>query len=339
MRRASVLLVLALAGCPTPTPETDAGFDAGFDAGEVDSGSDAGLPAQTSRLRIINGCETDPLWVFYLIGSGGGSLASATPNQIELAPGGFYDYPIPDIGVAATRFWPGFDCDATGNGCTIGQSGGPAADGFSCPTDGCAPPIDSKFEGTFGCLPGVLAETCQINPSSPTGMRLPATDSWDTSMVDGFTLPYRVRVLDECAGGPMGGEIDCSTLPMSECPTSENLSTGGMYPEYADVSMVATNPSDMDPAGCYSDCGRLTYDQWGVTPGLSPSDAPAQAYCCPTPPVSPEACRMGPVATSGYTELVHRTCPQVYAYAYDDGTGLWGCPAGTRYEVTFYCPQ
>lgn len=323
---------LGLIGCPNPPSEVDGGF--------VD---DSGMPAQTSRLRIVNGCETDEMWILYLIGSGGGSLP--TEHQIRLMPGDHIDYPIPDEGLAATRFWPGFDCDDTGNNCRIGQSGGPAEDGFTCPPapSGCAPPIDSKFEGTFGCLPTVDPSDCLINPSSPTMERLPATDSWDTSMVDGFTLPYRVRVLDDCSStGPMDGEIDCSSLPMSECPTMVDLSTDGMYPEYENMSMVATNPGDMMPAGCYSDCGRLTYDQWGVTPGLTPSAPAAQAYCCPTPPVEPVVCRTGPVATSAYTDLVHRTCPQVYAYAYDETnpTGsLWSCPAGTRYEVTFYCPQ
>lgn len=347
MRRIALsLVVFSLVGCPTPTPEPvdagegmDAAVEAGVeDAGVSDSGAfDASLPEQTARLRFVNGCA-DPLWILYLIGEGGGTLP--TPNQTLLAGlGDYLDVPIPDEGLAATRFWPGYDCDDTGNNCTIGQSGGPASAGFTCPMDGCAPPIDSKFEGTFGCLPSVDPSACLVNPSSPTMERLPATDSWDTSMVDGFTLPYLVRVLDDCAGGPMGGVIDCSSLPMSECPSSADLSTGGMYPEYADLSMVATNPTDMDPAGCYSDCGRMTYDQWGETPGLTPSDAAAQAYCCPTPPVSPDTCRMGPVASSAYTTLVHRTCPQVYAYSYDDGTGLWACPAGTRYEVTFYCPQ
>jgi hypothetical protein len=48
---------------------------------------------------------------------------------------------------------------------------------------------------------------------------------------------------------------------------------------------------------------------------------------------------MGPVASTGYTDLVHTQCPQTYAYAYDDGSGLFSCPAGVRYEVTFYAPQ
>ncbi|MFY0540999.1 hypothetical protein [Nannocystis pusilla] len=88
-------------------------------------------PEQTARLRIVNGCD-QPMWVLHQVGAGGGSLDAA--NQILLAAqGDYYDYAIPDIGLAATRFWPGFGCDDTGNGCAIGQSGGPPEQGFTCP--------------------------------------------------------------------------------------------------------------------------------------------------------------------------------------------------------------
>jgi len=305
----ALVLVFGLYGCPSPSPVP---------------ATDAGAP---SRLRIVNG-STEPMWIFWLGAEAGGTLPDA--HQILLAPGDHHDYAIPAGGLAGTRFWPGLGCDDTGNGCEIGQSGGPSADGFTCPSEGCAPPIDSKFEGTFGCLPGVLAETCQVNPSSPTMARLPATDSWDTSLVDGFTLPFAVRVIGDCPSGPMGGAIDCSALALSACPTSEDLSSGGVYPDLANLSLVAGG------AGCYSDCGRLTFSQRGNAPTFAPTAEQAQDYCCPTPPVSPEECRAGPVASTGYTDVVHRLCPQVYAYGYDDGVGLWSCPAGVRYEVTFY---
>ena len=38
-------------------------------------------------------------------------------------------------------------------------------------------------------------------------------------------------------------------------------------------------------------------------------------------------------------KAVHKLCPSVYAYAYDDGVGLSQCPAGVGYDVTFYCPD
>lgn len=303
MRPLPLLLCVLLAGCPTPTPPDAA-------------------PAP-SRLRVVNG-TSGPLWVFWLGAPGGGTMPDA--HQIRLEAGAHHDYTVPPGGLAGTRFWPGVGCDDTGNNCTIGQSGGPAADGFTCPPEGCAAPIDSKFEGTFGCL----EEPCQANPSSPTRAPLPATDSWDTSLVDGFTLPFSVRVIGDCPGGPVGGAIDCSGLALSECPVSENLSTGGAFPALASLSLAAGG------AGCFSDCGRLTFTQRGNAPTFQPNAPEAQMYCCPTPPITPEACRAGPVASTGYTSLVHRRCPQVYAYGYDDGTGLWSCPAGVRYEVTFH---
>ncbi|MFV8753625.1 thaumatin family protein [Nannocystaceae bacterium ST9] len=316
------------------TSETEtAGTDEATDASESETGE---LPEQSARLRIVNGCD-QPMWVLSQVGSGGGTLDA--PNQLLLAEqGDFVDYPIPAIGLAATRFWPGFGCDETGNDCAVGQSGGPPSEGFTCPPEGCAPAIDSKFEGTFGCLASVDPADCQDNPSAP-GVKLPATDGWDTSMVDGFTVAYEVELLDACPGGPEGGAIDCSGLQLADCPTQENLSTNGQFPAFASVDLVARDPSTDAIAGCYSPCGKLTYSNWGNAPTFAPDASEAEYYCCPTPPIGVEDCRTGPVVDTQFVDLVHQQCPQVYAYAYDDGIGNWSCPAGTRYRVTFYCPQ
>lgn len=97
------LLVLAflIAGCPTPA--------------SLDS-----TPPAPSRLVITNG-TAGPMWIFWQSGAGGGTMDA--PHQISLAGGGSYNFPIPDRGIAGTRFWPGYGCDDTGNNCTIGQSG------------------------------------------------------------------------------------------------------------------------------------------------------------------------------------------------------------------------
>lgn len=294
---------------------------------------------QNTRLRVRNGCRED-LWIFWLNSPGGGT--SITPNKNRLSGlNSFVDVQVPDEGLAGTRFWPGYNCDEKGNNCQIGASGGPAALGFECPTDGCAPPVDSKFEGTFGCLPTVDPSNCQVNPSD-TSKKLPGTDSWDTSMVDGYTLPYIVKVLDDCPGGPKNNLIDCSNISLSVCPENEDLSSGGVYPEYNDLDMMVINPTSGDRAGCYSDCGRLTYNNWGMGPGFNPTDIPAIDYCCPSSEISPDNCRKGFVAKTDYVSLIHDICPQVYAYSYDETNvngALWSCPAGTRYEVTFYCPN
>ncbi|HEX6899206.1 MAG TPA: thaumatin family protein [Thermoanaerobaculia bacterium] len=280
------------------------------------------------------------------------------PNQKKLVKkGDFIDYNIPAKGLAGTRFWPGMDCDDTGNNCKIGQSGGPASEGFTCPANiGCAPPIDSKFEGTFGCLASVPTSQCQGNPSSnPPGQPLPQTDGWDTSMVDGYTLPYRVNVNPvngSCGTGPKNNVIDCSGLRLSQCPTKENLSTNGQFPNLASENLVLHYPQSTGsstaaaPIGCYAPCSKLTSGQWQSIPNppftgttYQPSSPQAQYYCCPTPPISPQACSGGPVVDTSYVKLIHTYCPQTYAYAYDDAIGNFSCPAGTKYEVTFYCPQ
>lgn len=334
-----VLLVVLAAACNSRSPRPvrnllgvhrDAGVREGLHVSQ-DAGS------QPTRLRIINGCS-EPLWIFWQLGYHGGQMP--VPHQTRLTRNGHIDYPIPDTGLAGTRFWPGYGCDGTGNNCTIGQSGGPADQGFTCPAWGCAPPIDSKFEITFGCMPYVPSGACLINPSSPTHAPLPNTDGWDTSLVDGFTLPYRVRVFGNCGRGPTNNEIDCSSLPLSLCPTNENLSSNGSFPGLASVDLHLYTPMDAGHrvSGCYSDCSRLTMSQWGGM-GYAPSDLHALPYCCPTPPVTPMACSSGPVAQTDYTRTIHHYCPQVYAYAYDDGTGNWTCDAGTKYEVTFYCPR
>lgn len=297
------------------------------------------LASQPTRLRISNGCS-QPIWMFSLVGSGGGTLTD--PNQILLNPNDYHDYNIPDEGLAATRFWPGMNCDGSGNNCQIGASGGPPP--FTCPANiGCGPPVDSKFEGTFGCLYSDPSQ-CQNNPSGSGP--LSTQDYWDTSMVDGYTLPYRVQVTGNCPTGPTNGVIDCSKLTLDLCPTNIDLSTNGQFPSLSNESLVLDYPNTNTVVGCYSPCSKLTMGNWQSIPDppfngttYNPSDAQAEYYCCPTPPISVDQCRGGPGGSNAYVNLIHDYCPQTYAYAYDDTTGNWQCPAGVQYEVIFYCPS
>ena len=281
------------------------------------------------RLRITNGCLKDNIWVASIAGG-------LFPQDIKLAPGKTHSFAIPDIGLAATRFWPKFGCDDDGADCTIGGSGGP---GESCSAAGCAPPVDSKFEATFGCLLPMegprkdrKAGACAPNPSAPAEPIGPI-DWWDVSQVDGWTLPYAVKVVGKCPSSP--SRIDCSNLALSQCPASEDL---GLHsgPE----TLRLKDPKGGEKAvGCYSPCSKLTFSQWGQGHNYTPDSPEAQDFCCPTPPISPEKCSTGPVASTKYVEAVHKLCPHVYAFAYDDGVGLAQCPAGVRYDVTFYCPK
>jgi hypothetical protein len=295
------------------------------------------------RLKIINGCGQN-MWIQYLNGNGGGTLPN--PNHHLLSGlNSFIEYDIPDIGIAGVRFWPSMGCDSTGNNCTIGASGGPASMGFTCPPTGCGPPVDSKFEASFGCMTGT---GCQTNPSG--GGTLGNLDWWNTSAVDGYTLPAQVRAIGNCPvgpqptgpGGPPGGITQCTAIRFADCPTNENLSSNGQFPALSSVNLRVTNPATGAQAGCFSPVGKLTYSQWNAGfQTYPPQDPHAMWYACPTPPITPEQCSAGPANSTQYRNVIHAKCQNTYAYAYDDTFGLATCPAATnmRYEVTFYCPQ
>jgi len=279
------------------------------------------------RLQFINGCNEEALWI--------AGFALAKPlfsPDVLLGPGASFDVPIPAEGLAATRFWAKWGCDETGQACAIGQSGGP---GQSCDSlMGCAPPVDSKFEATFGCL--LESKQCATNPSAPKE-QLKAVDWWDVSQVDGWTLPYSVQLTGTCPGSPQ--KIDCSQLRLSSCPAHEYLGE-----QYGNNSLRVMSPhrtatNDSIVVGCYSPCGKLTYRQWGQGYPNSPDSPAARNFCCPTPPIDPDKCSTGAIRSSEYVSTVHQLCPDVYAYAYDDGVGLRQCPAGTLYKVTFFCPN
>eukprot|EP00451_Oxyrrhis_marina_P014385 CAMPEP_0204321832 /NCGR_PEP_ID=MMETSP0469-20131031/8370_1 /ASSEMBLY_ACC=CAM_ASM_000384 /TAXON_ID=2969 /ORGANISM="Oxyrrhis marina" /LENGTH=309 /DNA_ID=CAMNT_0051303155 /DNA_START=28 /DNA_END=957 /DNA_ORIENTATION=- len=263
---------------------------------------------QPTRLRITNGCQSEPMWIASQAAGGVG------PGQenVKVARGASVDFPITD-GLSATRFWPKLRCNSEGQECELGDSGGP---GQTCRgSQGCAPPVDSKFEATFGAVGG-------------------AADYFDASMVDGWSLPFKLQVFGDCSLTTDGSQVvDCSHATVDKCPSSEAVAGIG------NLDLRVRDPSTGAVVGCYSPCGKLTYSNWNNKEGTHTVDDPVAApYCCPTPPVSPDACRTGPVPKSQYVAAVHEYCPGVYGYAYDDGAGLCSCPAGTKYEMTFFCP-
>jgi len=237
------------------------------------------------------------------------SVRSLYPTNLKLGPGEEYTYVMPgQTTVAATRFWPKMGCDSNGEDCSMGSSGGP---GQACPEGGCAPPVDSKFEATFW----------DFNTAE-------RVDWWDTSGVDGYTLPYKLELDSNC---PAGKSLDCSDLLLADCPRDEILDN---------VSYdLLVHDLQGNVEGCYSPCGKLTYSNWGNTPVYAPADKEAQMYCCPTPPISSEQCREGPVEHTKYVALFREKCKSVYSYAYDDAVGLQTCPVGTTYHWTVFCPQ
>ena len=113
-----------------------------------------------SKLRITNKAS-GPVWINYI------SPQHLWPQTLKIEAGQTADYDVPSgSSIPGTRFWPKYDCDGNGQNCTFGESGGPK---LPCPAHGCSPPVDSKFEANFGDN---------------------GRDWYDSSQVDGWTLPY-----------------------------------------------------------------------------------------------------------------------------------------------------
>mmetsp|Transcript_55327 Transcript_55327/g.161485 ORF Transcript_55327/g.161485 Transcript_55327/m.161485 type:complete len:360 (+) Transcript_55327:64-1143(+) len=272
------------------------------------------------RLRIVNGCPDQPMWIAHIAAGGVGPSA----QDVKIPPGGSHDFFTAHNGrgLVATRFWPKMGCDPAGNNCAIGDSGGP---GEACVIRGpgipddyshCAPPVDSKFEATFA------------PPDAP------GRDTVDMSLVDGYSLPFTLEADGDCTrhGTPFAS-MDCKGLTLSRCPKAEHFTSLGKT-----LSLQAVHPHTGELVGCFSPCMRLVDDKWNSP--IGPPTAPGACdYCCAGPMGTPAACKAGPVEHTQYVQLIHEYCPAGYGYAYDDVRATIVCSTSTRYTVTFYCPS
>lgn len=290
--------------------------------------------AAVDRLTVVNSCKRAPIWIAHLANVGVG------PGQqnVKIEPGDSYAFSSEDTdGLGGARYWPKMGCDETGSHCTLGDSGGPGegcvvrAPGTPDDYSRCAPPVDTKFEASFG----VSGKPC--NPRAPDGSEMAGCDYVDISLVDGFTLPVKLEIYGECntssAQERRVGQIDCSGLTMDVCPHNESL-TGGRT-----VDLAAKNPASQQAAGCYSPCMRLLDTKWTRQAATTAEDPAVSPYCCPTPPVSPEQCRTGPITSTKFIDTVKAKCPGAYSYAYDDSNGLLRCTSETTYVLIYYCLQ
>lgn len=285
---------------------------------------------QPTRLRITNNCYF-PIWIQH-------SNNINDPQNIRLNYSRYHDYNIPDNGVASTMFWPKIGCDSNGNNCEIGQSIPP------CPSEGCQPPISSKFEATWADI------NCpQVNPGSA------CMTHYDTSQVDGYTLPFNIDVYGQNVDVGSCVKTNCAKLSLEKCPSNENLSGKGMYPSFNKVDLKVYSKRDPDMViGCMSPCKKLNYPEpWGY--GLTEGYDPTLHMCCPTNHdrikngtctlengcISPDECRDKSnklsVVRTRYVQNMHKMCPDVFSYAYDDVRGHHACASRTKIHVTF-CP-
>jgi len=313
------------------------------------SDTPSSLPTQSADLRVINSCSTT-LWIEARYGSAGAPLPGQSSTATQVNPGSYVDYSIPETGLPGSRFWGKYGCDGQGRNCVIGDQMQywPNPPG-GCPTNGCTPPIDSLFEATWGCKPGQ-----ECNGANPT--------TWfDTSQVDGWTIPYKLTPNGDtstcdCSGNGCGfSGVDASRLDLSRCPSGEDLSCNNQFPS-VDVNGQTVSLESVDlryivnnqVVGCMSPCKKLNY---GLPAGFgqSESSGATEWMCCPTPNpdncqlsdgcVTSQECRSGPVVNTQYVADVHQMAPGVYSYSYDDGMGLHACAAGVVTYTMEFCPS
>lgn len=264
-------------------------------------------PVQTAPIRITNSCPYT-LWIearCTTINPNTGAFIAGTPipgypTPIKLNSMSFIDFNMPTEGLAGCKFWAKYGCDENGDNCSIGDSmqkwGGWDNPNGGCPSTGCTPPIDSIFEITFGCS-NPDPTKCSKNPSDPSSS-IGNVSFFDTSQVDGYTLPYKVYIKNgsSCDNGAGLSLIDGSGLTMSKCPSTENLSLNGKYPTATDSSLPKTydtisvdlsiQDSTGKKVGCMSPCQKMTYGQpFGFNQKTTGSNIsiPSTWYCCPTP--------------------------------------------------------
>jgi hypothetical protein len=285
---------------------------------------DPGSPTLPTRLRVTSRCAA-PIWIAH-------SDNVPDGQNIMLSNGQSHDYNIPAGGLSAARFWPKVGCDGSGHSCTMGDNG--EGGGRPCPSTGCQPPLDSKFEVSFSAQGG--AESTFYN----------------LSQVDGYTLPFKVVPKGKGAEGGSCVTSDCGKLLLDGCPGDEDMSGGGAFSSFAHEDLRVRDAGGKTIA-CMAPCKKWNYPApYGH--GQSESADPGLHLCCPTPIdpasgqctaangcISPDQCRATSdprsVEHTDYVAAIRKMCPSAYSYSYDDDAGLHSCPSTVGFEVTF-CP-
>jgi hypothetical protein len=253
--------------------------------------------AQSPKITITNKCGI-PVWIDQTPNGGFSPLSGTGPNPAgRLDPGQSSNYRIPDNGWGG-RFWPKIGCNDAGNNCLAGSSVS------GCPPDGCEPPADTKFEFFYSPL------SSAVRPY------------YDITLVDGYTLG--VAITPSQSDGGRCTPTQCG-VSLAACPTDEVEGLGSL--QIIKQGQIVQ---------CLAPCYKWVYPApYGMN--RNKFDSPGKLMCCPTPPVSSDECRAGPVARSKYVQLVQSSCPSAYSYPYDDVNGSHDCPPGTSFTATL-CP-
>lgn len=251
----------------------------------------------------------------------GAPLSPSFEKPPKVASGSFVDIPVQKDypwGVAGGRIWAKVGCDSQGSNCVVGDSsqywGGWDNPNNGCPTGGCTPPIESSLEFTTGCSLEDRSK-CSPNPAD-FSQKLGPTTYYDVSHVNGWTLPYSLRMTGDASkcncdaqtGVCSGAQpVDASKLDVAQCPTKEDLSLPGT--KFAGTVPLPLSNPPIDPAtgkaydlsgvdlrfaaqgkvyGCYAPQTKLANGPpFGMGQNISlangPVSMPLVAMACPTP--------------------------------------------------------
>lgn len=237
-----------------------------------------------------------------------------TPQKLE--PQKSLDFFTDPGGLAGFKSWAMIGCNEDGSECEIGQQMQFAKVGGGCPKNGCQVPISTSLEATFSCRMEDQS-LCNPNPAD-LSKKIGNTTYFNVSLVDGATYPFRVLVkgddrvrcncpanvpTDQCSGLSM---IDGSKWDVSQCPSDEDLSFGGRYPnaqlekerppnlpETVDLTKVDLRYVSKDGKrilGCASPAQKMTFGfPFGFHLAIDDADpkrplsVPASITTCPTP--------------------------------------------------------
>jgi hypothetical protein len=340
----------------------------------------------TGRLTFVNNCgddawivETPPGSVAAVQGQwnwfktyagkthalGNGGYAAA----VLLAKGKSSTFCVPDQGAPGGNFRFYMGCPS-GNtdpfnsaGCIIGAAAGDLAG------------VNTLFEPTFGCRPTLSGAQCAFNPSSnpsqfpncpssPSSTNcqaIPASDNFDISAVDGYTLPVKVT------GQPLSGStvtIDGSMLDLASSPTE---TTSTLYSTVASQQQqIGTGVSLLTKNGSGQLQACVAPYKWFMTGtlGTPANSAPSSGGCSPItsacfysaagcdnsspvtqcPGGSGPQQKVGPkgngtlaIQNTNWVQQLYMLGYNGYTWQYGDGVGNQSTAWGTAITVTL-CP-
>lgn len=365
MKRLTVLLVMALMAL--------------CDAAHASASTCAA--GSTGRLTIQNSCG-DAVWLIETPPGAVGSAAAAqwdwflNSSQVTqsnpsgkpsgavagalLAVGASVTFCVPDKGAPGGnfRFYMGCPSNNTSPfqfppGCTIGTAAGDLAG------------VNTLFEPTFGCKPGLSGSQCAVNPSGNNAPIGPS-DNVDVSAVNGYTLPVAVAVTQATCSPRQS--TDASMLDLASCPgeTSATLvSTDATQQSLIDQGLsLLTRDATGNLKACVAPFNWFLTGDLGSPANTSPTPASscsattiasacfyAAAGCITAEPVTscPGASgpqqKVGPLGTGHFAIQNTSWVQQLLAMGYDgytwqygDGVGDQTCDWGGQITLTL-CPN